>query len=299
MSSSLRTICSKNISIYILIIICPTKSIMCNNITFISFFYFLKSILKFFKIILIFIIGCFYYNSEYYDKIKYSSQILMGIVYIFMGFLFLQRDMGTVGIYFAIFIGLQFVYEKDRKLILLTIGSAVVGLVLGYMLFPHVRQRIAYWRNPYQPNAEQLLESLYAIGSGGFTGSGLGLGYPLLIPEVSSDFIFAAICEELGLLTGIGVIMLYILLVYRGFKIALRQNHMFYRILALGVSISFGIQAFICIGGVIKLIPMTGITIPFVSYGGTSMFTSFISLAVLQVASEDLRHKAHSGDIYD
>ena len=95
----------------------------------------------------------------------------------------------------------------------------------------------------------------------------------------------------MGTLTGIGVIMLFILLVYRGFKIALAQRSTFYRILAIGVTVSFGIQAFLAIGGVQKFIPMTGITLPFVSYGGSSLIASFIALAVLQVGSEDLNHK--------
>lgn len=246
---------------------------------------------EFIKIALIFIIGAFYYHKSYYEKIKYSSVIMMGIVYLFIGLLFLQRDLGTAVMFLAIFTGVQFIYEDNRKLILISIVLTVTAVGVGYLLFNHVQKRFDLWIDPWIEPGGQILQSLFAISSGGFTGSGIGLGYPKLIPVVSSDFIFAAICEELGILTGIGVIMFFILLVYRGVKIAIVQRHPFYRILAIGISISFGVQAFLAIGGVTKFIPMTGITLPFVSYGGSSMFASFISLGVLQVCSEELKHK--------
>ena len=137
----------------------------------------------------------------------------------------------------------------------------------------------------------QITQSLFAISEGGFFGKGLGLGYPHFIPLAYNDFIFSAIVEEMGIFTGIGIIMLFLILFYRGFKIGMNQENKFYRILALGISVLFCIQAFIIIGGVIKLIPLTGITLPFVSYGGSSLITSFIALGILQVASEDLESK--------
>ena len=246
---------------------------------------------EFIKLALAFILGCFYYNKAHYEKIKYSYIIMMGIAYMFIGFLFIQRDLGSAVMFLAIFMGIQFIYEEDRKLILFSIGLTVIAVVVGYFIFNHVRRRFDIWADPWIDPGGQILQSLFAISSGGFTGVGIGLGYPLLIPVVSSDFIFAAICEELGLLTGIGVIMMFLLLVYRGFKIAIVQRHPFYRILSIGIAISFGIQTFLAIGGVTKFIPMTGITLPFVSYGGSSMFASFITLGVLQVCSEELKHK--------
>ncbi|NLY21071.1 MAG: FtsW/RodA/SpoVE family cell cycle protein [Tissierellia bacterium] len=246
---------------------------------------------EFIKILLIFIIACYYCNEKKFKEIKYSSLILMGIVYIFIGFLFLQRDLGTAVMFLAIFTGIHFIYEEDRKLVWGNVVLALLGVVAGYFLFGHVRKRFNIWLNPYMVGGEQILESLYAISSGGFFGSGIGLGYPKLIPVVNSDFIFAAICEEMGLFTGMGIIILFVFLVYRGFKISLVQPNKFFKILSLGISILFGIQAFLAIGGVVKFIPMTGITLPFVSYGGSSMISSFIALAVLQVGSEDLSYK--------
>lgn len=251
---------------------------------------------EFTKIILIFIIAAYYYNIEKFKNIKYSSLILMGIVYMFIGFLFIQKDLGTAVMFLSIFTGIHFIYEEDRKLVWANIVLAILGLVAGYFLFGHVRRRFSIWLNPFQVGGEQIVESLYAIASGGFFGSGIGLGYPRLIPVVNSDFIFAAICEEMGMFAGMGIIIMFILLVYRGFKIALVQRHKFYKILSLGVSILFAVQTFLAIGGVVKFIPMTGITLPFVSYGGSSMLTSFVALAILQVGSEDLSYKMERED---
>lgn len=151
--------------------------------------------------------------------------------------------------------------------------------------------RVITWLNPWgyiDGKGYQITQSLFAISEGGFFGTGLGLGHPYFIPHADTDFIFSAICEEMGLFTGIGIIMLFLILVYRGFKIALRQGNKFYRILALGISVLFGIQSFVILGGVLKVIPLTGITLPFISYGGSSILSSFIALGILQVASEDL-----------
>ena len=243
------------------------------------------------KILMIFLISSYYTNYEKYKEKKYGSYYLIGIIYIFIGFLFLQRDLGTVLIFYSIFLALQFIYEEDRKLILYNVIFFVVSGLAGFFIFDHVRIRFEIWLNPWRyidNKGYQITQSLFAIATGGFFGTGIGLGHPDFIPEVHTDFIFSAICEEMGIFTGIGIIMLFLILVYRGFKIAISQEDKFFRIVALGISILFGIQAFIIFGGVLKMIPLTGITIPFVSYGGSSMLSSFIALGILQVASEEL-----------
>ena len=243
------------------------------------------------KLLLIFLIASYYTNYEKYKEKKYGSYYLTGIVYLFIGFLFLQKDLGTVLIFYAIFIALQFIYEKNRRLILYNILIFVAAGIAGIFLFDHVKIRFQIWLNPWKyidNKGYQITQSLFAIATGGFFGTGIGLGHPDFIPEVYTDFIFSAICEEMGIFTGMGVIMLFLILVYRGFKIAISQGDKFFRIVALGISILFGIQSFIIFGGVLKLIPLTGITIPFVSYGGSSMLSSFIALGILQVASEEL-----------
>lgn len=243
------------------------------------------------KILLIFTLASYYTNKDKFKEMKYSKYYPMVIVYSFIALLFIQRDLGMAVIFYSIFTGLQFIYEEDRKQILYNIGFFLVGGISGYILFDHVKIRIQTWINPWayiDNKGYQITQSLFAIAEGGFFGTGLGLGHPHFIPLVEMDFIFAAICEEMGIFTGIGVIMLFMILVYRGFKIALNQDNKFYRILALGVSILFGIQSFIILGGVLKLIPLTGITLPFVAYGGSSILTSFIALAILQACSEDI-----------
>lgn len=243
------------------------------------------------KILTIFLIASYYTNREKFKGMKFGNYYLMGIIYLFVLFLFLQKDLGSVLIFLSVFIALQFVYEEDRKLVLINLSILVVCAVAGYFIFPHVRSRVQTWLDPWKyidTRGYQITQSLFAIAEGGFFGTGLGLGYPEFIPEVHTDFIFPAICEEMGIFTGIGIIMLFLILVYRGFKIAINQRYKFYRIVALGISILFGIQSFIIFGGVLNMIPLTGITIPFVSYGGSSMLSSFIALGILQVASEEL-----------
>lgn len=251
------------------------------------------------KVLIMFILASFYGNYEKYKNLKYSSLIIMAIIYFFIFCLFIQKDLGTAVLFLAMLLAIQFVYEKDRKMIGLNLLLIAVGGLFGYLLFNHVQVRVQIWKDPWAEaygNGRQIVQSLFAIAEGGFFGNGIGMGYPDLIPLSYSDFIFPLICEEMGTAMGIAIIMLYMILVYRGIKIALDQEYIFYRILALCVSVLIACQAFINIGGVIKLIPMTGLTLPFISYGGSSMISSFICLGILQVASEDLSFKYEEGE---
>lgn len=246
------------------------------------------------KILLILIISVYYGNYEKFKERKYSSYYIMGLVYSFIGFLFLQRDLGMALIFYGVFLFLQFIYEEDRKLILYNIGLFILGSIFSYFFFNHVKIRVFTWLDPWKymdTTGYQITQSLFAIAEGGFFGKGIGLGYPHFIPLAYNDFIFAAICEEMGIFTGIGVIMLFMILIYRGFKIAIAQKDKFFKIMALGISILFGIQSIIILAGVMKLIPLTGVTLPFISYGGSSIVSNFIALGILQVASEDLDRK--------
>lgn len=252
------------------------------------------------KILVIFIVASYYGNiDKFKDKSKYSSLILMAIMYSFVGLLFIQRDLGASLIFYGIFLGLQFIYEPNRKLILLNIGLFSISGILGYILFNHVQVRFQSWIDPWtyiDTQGYQITQSLFAMAEGGFFGTGLGLGNPEFIPLAYTDFIFPAIIEEMGVFTGIGIIMLFMIMVYRGFKIALGQRIKFYRIMALGISILFAIQSIIILGGVMKVIPLTGITLPFVSYGGSSIISSFIALGILQVASEEIKLEEENND---
>lgn len=249
---------------------------------------------EFIKILLMFILGSFYTNYEKYRRYPYASYIIMAIIYFFVLLLFIQRDLGTAVMFMAMYMSVQFIYDPDIKAKLINIALLLLGAIAGYFLFSHVRTRFDIWLNPWNDvyNAgRQIVQSLFAIAEGGFFGAGIGFGHPELIPVSESDFIFPVICEEMGLFAGFAIILLYILLVYRGIKIALEQEYKFYRILAITATVMISIQAFLNIGGVTKFIPMTGITLPFMSYGGSSILSSFIALGILQVASEDLTWK--------
>lgn len=243
------------------------------------------------KIILVFILACFYSSRDKFSRYKYADYWMMGVIYSFIGLLFIQRDLGTAMIFMGIFTGLQYIYSNDRMAIRANLGLFTIGGITAYILFDHVKVRIMTWLNPWpyiDNKGYQITQSLFAIAEGSYFGTGLGRGNPSFIPLSYNDFIFSSITEEMGVFTGIGIIMLFMILVYRGFKIALKQDSKFYRILALGITLMFGLQSLVIIGGVTKVIPLTGLTLPFVSYGGTSVLSSFIALGILQGASEKL-----------
>jgi len=250
------------------------------------------------KLVFVFFIAAYYSNPEkmalrgfklFQRNINIGSKwIFMGLAYMQMGLLVIQRELGTVLLFFLIYIVLAYIYDNDSKFLLLNLGIFALGGAFGVIMLHYVQVRFDAWLNPWADVAGkgyQIAQSLFAIGAGGFWGTGIGLGQPHYIPEVHTDFIFSAICEEIGIFGGIGVILLFFILVYRGLKIALGIKNSFHRTVALGIALMFGFQSFIIIGGVIKLIPLTGITLPFISYGGSSLTTSFLALGILQGTS--------------
>lgn len=241
------------------------------------------------KILFIFFLSCYFGGERdgfvFNIKEKYFITLM---TYAFMGFLILQREWGFTLLIFATYFIMLYIYENDRLLLLANLLAAFFVGFAGYKLLRHIQIRIQNWINPWDDIANtgyQITQSLFAIAAGGFFGRGLGLGSPEVIPEVYSDFIFAAICEEMGIFGGVAIILLYLIFMYRGLKIALALGDGFDKSISLGISIMFGFQTFIIIGGVIKFIPLTGITLPFISYGGSSLVTSFVSLGILQAIS--------------
>ena len=199
--------------------------------------------------------------------------------------LMLQKDLGTALIYYGVI--LVMVWSATRSYLYLGIGSAgaVAGSVIGYNMFSHVKRRVAIWINPwtdYEGAGYQIVQSLVAIVNGGLWGTGLGLGNAHVIPYYWTDFIFSVIVHEFGLVFGICILAMYVLLFLRGISIALRSASRFNSLLALGSSVLIALQAFIIIGGNINMIPLTGVTLPFISYGGTSLLSSLSIMGVLQ-----------------
>lgn len=197
----------------------------------------------------------------------------------------LSRDLGGALIYAATSLIVFYVATGNLLVTGLGIGVAAGGSILAYQLFSHVRVRVAIWKNPwsdYNNSGYQIAQGLMAIASGGLFGLGLGRGMPKAVPVYRSDFIFAIICEEMGILVGLCIIALFLLLVIRGLFLARGAQDRFHALLMLGCVSLLVLQAFLIIGGVIKFIPLTGVTLPFVSYGGSSMISSFILLGILQ-----------------
>lgn len=217
-----------------------------------------------------------------------------------LALLMLQKDLGTALLYYGTCLALFWASGGGFALTLLGVAGGAGAAVMGYRMFAHVKKRVAIWRNPfadYDNSGYQLAQGLMAMASGGLFGVGLGLGSPTAIPVYESDFIFAVLCEQFGLIFGLCVVLVYVAIIRKGAAIAREARASFHGLLAMGCTVLLGLQTFVIIGGVIKLIPLTGITLPFVSYGGSSLVSSLCVMGLLQgVASlneDDLEEDAH------
>ena len=198
--------------------------------------------------------------------------------------LFSENDLGTSFLFFALFIVMLWVATGRGAYLVVGGFLFVAGAGVAYKTFAHARSRIVVWINPWahaQTTGYQVIQGLFALGSGGIAGTGLGLGSPTRIPEVATDFIFAAIGEELGLLGTAAIVIAFVIMVGTGLRIAMRAEREFDKLLATGLTFTLGLQAFIIMAGVTRLTPLTGITLPFISYGGSSLVANYILLALL------------------
>ncbi|NME83005.1 FtsW/RodA/SpoVE family cell cycle protein [Clostridium sp. SM-530-WT-3G] len=232
---------------------------------------------------------------EYEDKNNIKEDIKQlwqpALVIAFsLGCLVLQKDLGSALIFFGIALTMLYVATGKKKYVIITFILFAVGAFAAYHLFPHVKLRIDVWKNPWDypdTGGYQIVQGLYAISSGGMFGSGLGQGYPGFVPVNTSDLIFAVICEELGMVFGLGIMVIYFLFFYRGMRAAFRVKDRFSQLTTIGFSAMIACQVLVIIGGVFAVIPLTGITLPLISYGGSSMLTMFFALAILQKISEE------------
>lgn len=200
-----------------------------------------------------------------------------------------QRDLGSALLFFGIAVSMTYMATGRKSYVALAFAFFLGAAALSYSFFSHVRVRFNIWLDPWSDpsgSAYQVVQSLFALGSGGVWGAGFAHGHPNLIPEVHTDFIFAAIAEEMGLLGSLGVMLVFALFFYRAIRIALACREETRMLLAAGIAVVFLLQAFIIIAGVTKFLPLTGITLPFVSYGGSSMIASFMLLGILTVLSK-------------
>jgi cell division protein FtsW (lipid II flippase) len=190
-----------------------------------------------------------------------------------------ERDLGLSLLLFGLFISMLYVATARVAYVLGGMGLFALGGYVAYLLFGHVRDRIGIWLDLWNSEAfgaGQLQQSLFALGTGGVAGVGLGQGHPDYIPIVSTDFIFSAFGEEAGLLGTTALLLCYLLFIGRGYRIALRCQQEFGQLLAMGLVTRYARQGFIIVGGVTRLIPLTGLTLPFVSYGGSSLLATYV-----------------------
>ncbi len=207
-----------------------------------------------------------------------------------MGCMVLQRDLGSALIFFGISITLIYVATSKKKYVFSALGLAAIGSVAGYTMFGHVRERVMIWRDPWKyalGSSYQIVEGMYSIAAGGLFGVGLGQGHFQNLPVKESDMIYAIICEEFGIIFAIGLMIIYFLLFYRGIRAAFVTKDSYSQLIAVGFSTMIACQTLVIIGGIFSVIPLTGITLPIISYGGSSVLTIFFALGILQKISEE------------
>jgi cell division protein FtsW (lipid II flippase) len=204
------------------------------------------------------------------------------------------NDLGSALLYFGIFLAM--LYVATGRIAFVAIGAVLFlgGSAAAYTMIGHVRERVQIWLDPWahlHTSGYQLIQSLYSISNGGFVGPGLGKGTftttagTNLIPSANSDFIYSALAQELGLIGVSALLLVFMLLVARGMRIAMLADDGFSKLLVVGLTFSFALQTFIIVGGILRLIPLTGLTFPFVSYGGSSVVANFVLLAGLLLVS--------------
>lgn len=214
---------------------------------------------------------------------------MLAIFVIVMLIVVISRDLGTALLFMGIFLTMLFVATGRRSYVLVGLLLFVAGSFVAYQLFGHVRVRVDNWIDPFADptgSGYQTVQALYAFGRGGLFGEGLGQGLPTIggnlpIPALPTDFIFAAIAEELGLIGAFALLALAMGLIMRGLRVAMLARDDFTAMLAVGLTVSLGLQTLIIVAGNVKLVPLTGITLPFVSYGGSSLLASFVIVGLL------------------
>jgi cell division protein FtsW (lipid II flippase) len=229
------------------------------------------------------------FGRVWLPPVPYLAPMLL-MVGIVLAILFWQRDLGPALLLFSVMLVMLYAASGRASYVVLGLGLLVVAGVVADQAFEHVRVRVENWIDPWSQAAGsgyQLVQALYALASGGVIGTGLDAGSPRYIPAVHTDFVIAAIGEELGLVGTLAVVNLFVLLTLLGSHIALRARSGFNALLAMGATSVLALQALIILAGTLKLIPMTGITLPFVSYGGSSVLANFMLIGLLLVVSDE------------
>lgn len=236
---------------------------------------------EFVKISFVFFVATMFYRSTDFRTVCITTAVAAVHVLV----LVLSKDLGSALIFFIAYLAMLFVATTNWLYLFGGIAGGCGASVLAYALFSHVRTRVLAWKNPWSDidnRGYQITQSLFAIGTGGWFGMGLYQGMPYKIPVVEKDFIFAAISEELGGIFAVCVLLICMGCFLQFMMIATKMQAVFYKLIAFGLGIVYLVQIFLTVGGVIKFIPSTGITLPFISYGGSSVLSTFILFGVIQ-----------------
>ncbi len=212
------------------------------------------------------------------------------VVLMSLGFMVLQKDLGSALIFGCISLAMLYAATGKTGYVLSAVGLGALGAAASYSIFDHIKLRVSVWRDPFKDRygaGHQIIQGLYALASGGLLGLGLYQGSPNLVPVVESDYIFTLMVEELGMIFSFGIIIIYFLLFLRCIRVAVNVRSVFSSLLSVGFSVMIAMQVIVIVGGVLNMIPLTGITMPLVSYGGTSMLTIFFALGIIQKTSEE------------
>ncbi len=204
-----------------------------------------------------------------------------------------QKDLGSSLLFFGIFVAMLYIATGRLFFVMAGMLLFLIGAFFAYQVFGHVKSRVRIWLDPLNPEtvsgeSYQIAQSLFAFAEGGIAGKGLARGSPRLIPFAETDFVFAALGEELGVFGAVFVVMIFLLLAARGMHISMGCRNDVGKLLAAGLAVVLFLQSFIIMGGVTRLVPLTGITLPFVSYGGSSLFSNFLLLALLISISREV-----------
>lgn len=233
------------------------------------------------KIVFVFFVASSFKQSLEFRNIVITTALAAFHVLI----LVVSKDLGAALIIFVVYLVMLYVATRQPLYIAAGLGAGSVASVLAYKLFNHVRVRVIVWKDPfasYDSGGYQVAQSLFAIGTGSWFGMGLFKGEPKTIPVAESDFIFAAIAEELGLIFALCMILIFVSCYVMFLNIAMQLHDIFYKLVALGLGTCYIFQTFLAIGGVTKFIPSTGVTTPLVSYGGSSLLSTIIMFAIIQ-----------------
>lgn len=236
---------------------------------------------EFVKIIFVFFVAGMLAKSVKFKNVAVTT--VLAAVHVLI--LVVSTDLGSALIFFITYLMMLYVATKDSRYLLAGFGAGAVACVAAYFLFSHVRVRVEIWKDPfleYEGGGYQVAQALFAIGAGGWFGTGLFQGSPGAIPIVDQDFMFAAITEELGGIFSICLILICMSCFIMFVNIAMKLEEDFYRYVAFGLGCLYGVQVFLTVGGAMKMIPMTGVTLPLISTGGSSLLSTLISFAIIQ-----------------